>query len=377
MVSAAQEVIPQLVQAQEAQLVSTSTHVSTADDADTQEKSADAVAKKQDNVTELISSTLPMAIGAVNETRKEAAEVIRGARSKATEVLTGVSSRGGSVLCSAQVRIGKVFMQAKEQAANVQTRLNGVAVTWKSQVSRAVDNIQGRISTAVLEPITAYGAKMSKAAKTAKQASLETTYAVRAAITSSHQRFLEHTTEIVENARAQALGTFQNTTSRAQAAALKTKAKALELRKSAREVASDGKYQAVAAGAVGGAVTMGATGGATGLATGGAVGAAVGLIPALFTFGLSIPIGAAVGGGVGLFVGTAFGGSAGALGGGAASYGVYSKRAEIRNGACHTLVKVGHAAGTVRAKAAASVDFVKEQASAVRTRIVNRTPSLD
>jgi len=58
-------------------------------------------------------------------------------------------------------------------------------------------------------------------------------------------------------------------------------------------------------------------------------------VPAIFTFGLSIPVFAAVGGGAGLCVG----GATGALGGGAAGYGIYTKKAEIRQGAASVVAR--------------------------------------
>lgn len=149
--------------------------------------------------------------------------------------------------------------------------------------------------------------------------------------------------------------------------------KASEVRAAAVEVAADRKYQATAVGAAGGAAALGATGGVAGLATGTIIGVAVGFVPALFTFGLSIPIGAAIGASTGLVIGTGVGGAAGALGGGAAGYGAYSKRGEIREGAQNTLNKVGDCAEYVKDKANASVGYVKQKASMVRTRIAGGT----
>lgn len=141
-------------------------------------------------------------------------------------------------------------------------------------------------------------------------------------------------------------------------------------RTKAVEVATDANFQAAAVGAAGGAAALGATGGASGLLAGASVGAMFGLIPAIFTFGLSIPIGAAIGGGAGLVVGATVGSAAGALGGGAAGYGAYSKRSEIRDGAQHTMSKVNTYTDYMKGRAYASADYVKEKASVVRTRLV-------
>merc|ERR1712100_450883 len=90
-------------------------------------------------------------------------------------------------------------------------------------------------------------------------------------------------------------------------------------------------------------------GGAFGTACGVVVGSAAGLIPALFTFGLSIPAGAVVGGAGGLCVGS----SSGALVGGAAGFGGYKYRVEIKNGVI-----------VVKRKAQAAVDETKKTAQA-------------
>lgn len=149
--------------------------------------------------------------------------------------------------------------------------------------------------------------------------------------------------------------------------------KASEVRAAAVEVASEGKFQATAVGAASGAAALGVTGGAAGMATGTVIGAAIGIVPAIITFGLSIPIGMAIGASTGLVLGTGVGGTAGALGGGAAGYGAYAKRSEIREGAQQTLAKVGDCAEFVKDKASASVGFVKQKAAMVRTRLVGGT----
>merc|ERR1712217_236784 len=94
-----------------------------------------------------------------------------------------------------------------------------------------------------------------------------------------------------------------------------------------------------------------------GLATGAVAGGVVGILPALFTFGLSIPVFAVIGGSAGLCVGTAVGGTTGAVGGGAVGYGVYTKRAEIAEGACkcqtYTTTKLADVKAFVESKTTA------------------------
>merc|ERR1711972_955164 len=87
-------------------------------------------------------------------------------------------------------------------------------------------------------------------------------------------------------------------------------------------VAKNPHAQVTAASAAAGGVAVAVPCGTIGL-VGGAI---VGLVPAVFTFGLSIPVFAVAGGGAGLCLG----GATGALGGGAAGYGVFAKKAEIR-----------------------------------------------
>lgn len=175
--------------------------------------------------------------------------------------------------------------------------------------------------------------------------------------------------------------------------------KAYMLSGRAREVAADSKFQATAASTAGGAIALGASGGTAGLAVGSAIGAAVGLVPALFTLGLSIPIGAAIGGGSGLVLGTVAGGTCGAVGAGAAGYGVYSKKEQIsrhaeyawdaaaettsrvkeRSAAAmgHAVERAGETADYARAKANASASFVSGKVSAARARLVGRSGAGD
>lgn len=72
-------------------------------------------------------------------------------------------------------------------------------------------------------------------------------------------------------------------------------------------------------------------------------------------------------------LGAAVGTTAGAVGGGAAGYGAYAKRDNIKAGAEQTLAKVSGCAEYVKGTALASAGYVKEKASVVRTRLVGGT----
>jgi len=167
-----------------------------------------------------------------------------------------------------------------------------------------------------------------------------------------------------------------------------TSVKIGELRDASKEAlaatkhfASKKSVQTTAASAVGGAMTMGAGGAVTGAAAGSMVGATMGLPLALFTFGLSIPFGAALGGGAGLVVGATTGASAGAVGAGAAGYGAYQHRGEIRSAANKVTTKASSGVEFVKGRASSSAEFVKgtaqksahwtkDVASATRARVM-------
>jgi len=161
-----------------------------------------------------------------------------------------------------------------------------------------------------------------------------------------------------------------NTRISVEAKASDAKVRAQELAAATQTFASKKSVQTTAASAVGGAAVMGAGGAATGAVTGGLAGAAAGLPFALFTFGLSIPIGAAMGGVSGAVVGTAAGTTAGALGGGAAGYGGYQYRSEIRGAAEAVGAKANNGAAFVKGTAQKSADYAKEVAASTRARLV-------
>jgi len=146
-------------------------------------------------------------------------------------------------------------------------------------------------------------------------------------------------------------------------------AKAKELSLATKDFASKRSVQTTAASAVSGAMAMGTGGAVTGVATGSIAGAAAGLPFALFTLGLSIPVGAVLGGGAGLVVGVTTGATVGAMGGGAAGYGAYQHRDEIRSTAGAVAAKANSGAEFVKGTVQKSADWTKELASATRARL--------
>merc|ERR1719323_409858 len=155
----------------------------------------------------------------------------------------------------------------------------------------------------------------------------------------------------------------------AQAKAKLTRAKAVELKVATGELVASKSFQATAASATGGATVLGAGGGAAGLAVGGAAGALAGLPLALVTFGLSVPAGAVFGGGAGLAMGAATGASIGAVGGGAAGFGAYSKRDDIHKAASKVASTVGDGTSYVRGKVGDGTVYVRGKAWGARTRL--------
>merc|ERR1719323_1717033 len=163
----------------------------------------------------------------------------------------------------------------------------------------------------------------------------------------------------------------------AQAKAKLTRAKAVELKVATGELVASKSFQATAASATGGATVLGVGGGAAGVAVGGTAGALAGLPLALFTFGLSVPVGAVFGGGAGLAVGATTGASIGAVGGGAAGFGAYSKRDDIRKAASKVASTVGDGTAYVKGKASQSRTLLQSAASGARERLVGGKKSIE
>jgi hypothetical protein len=150
-----------------------------------------------------------------------------------------------------------------------------------------------------------------------------------------------------------------------KAAARAAKSRAVDAAERACDVARDRTVQTTAASAAGGAVAMGTSGAAAGFVGGATIGAAMGVPAALFTFGMSIPIGAAVGSAAGFCTGAAVGGGVGLVGGGAAGYGVYTKKDKLRNRMVESWANLKHGAGSATSRTC-------ESAADLRSRIVGR-----
>merc|ERR1719414_586018 len=179
-----------------------------------------------------------------------------------------------------------------------------------------------------------------------------------------------YSAETAAAARARASVVLTDAKTLAQAKAKLTKAKAVELKVATGELVASKSFQATAASAAGGATMLGAGGGAAGLAVGGVTGVLAGLPFALFTFGLSVPAGAVFGGSAGLAMGAATGASIGAVGGGVAGFGAYSKRDDIRKAANLVASKVGDGTVYARTKASQSRTLLESAASGARARLV-------
>eukprot|EP00933_Yihiella_yeosuensis_P014927 TRINITY_DN13167_c0_g1_i1.p1 TRINITY_DN13167_c0_g1~~TRINITY_DN13167_c0_g1_i1.p1 ORF type:complete len:461 (+),score=100.69 TRINITY_DN13167_c0_g1_i1:101-1384(+) len=104
-----------------------------------------------------------------------------------------------------------------------------------------------------------------------------------------------------------------------------------------------------------GALVLGTPGGAFGAISGVIVGGAAGILPALLTFGLSIPAGALAGGVTGLVVGSTSFGSVG----GAAGYGLYRYRIEVKGGIITARIKLMKTTEAGHAKLHALADRTK------------------
>merc|ERR1719245_103366 len=226
-----------------------------------------------------------------------------------------------------------------------------------------------------MTPISASIAKVMSTVQGMKAAGLSYLTSARQAASVAYwslkQKGLKaYSAETAAAARARASVALADAKTLAQAKAKLTRAKAVELKVATGELVASKSFQATAASATGGATMLGAGGGAAGLAVGGAAGALAGLPLALFTFGLSVPAGAVFGGGAGLAMGAATGASIGAVGGGVAGFGAYSKRDDIRKAANLVASKVSDGTGYVRGKASQSRTFIQSAASGARARLV-------
>merc|ERR1719245_970488 len=225
-----------------------------------------------------------------------------------------------------------------------------------------------------MTPISARVAKVLSTVQGIKAAGLSYATSARQAASVAYWSLKEkglkaYSAETAAAARARASVALTDAKTLAQAKAKLTRAKAVELKVATGELVASKSFQATAASATGGATMLGAGGGAAGLAVGGVTGALAGLPLALFTFGLSVPAGAVFGGGAGLAIGAATGASIGAVGGGVAGFGAYSKRNGIRQAASLVASTVGDGAVYAKGKASQSRMLLQSTASAARARL--------
>merc|ERR1719151_487912 len=253
----------------------------------------------------------------------------------------------------------------------VQTMTATYYVAFCIRLAQARSAVGATVNAKVMTPISACVAKVMSTVQGIKAAGLAYVTSARQAASVAYWSLKEkglkaYSAENAAAARAQVSVAVTDAKTLAQAKARLTRAKAVELKVATGELVASKSFQATAASATGGATMLGAGGGAAGLAVGGAAGALAGLPLALFTFGLSIPAGAVFGGGAGLAVGAATGASIGTVGGGAAGFGAYSKRDDIRKAASLVASKVGDGTVYARTKASQSRTLLQSAASGAR-----------
>eukprot|EP00435_Cladocopium_sp_Y103_P015615 s2192_g3.t2 len=303
---------------------------------------------------------LELAAVKVQSLKVEAVQSLASLKAKvldtAEEMKKGAVSRAQMLLASAKSlksTAAKKLADAKAAAGASYAKLRKDGVrTWSH------DNVQ-LAQEYVASSIASVDSAARSSYRNARATGLAFIESTRKSIKDRIQETVEGAKARVAAGRAKALETVDS-----------AKAKASEARDKAHAFAKNDHVRATAVGVAGGATTLGTTGAATGLCAGTVVGAAAGVVPALFTFGLSIPVGAALGAGAGLFMGTAVGATAGALSGGAAGYGAYAKRGEIQELRTKTMSRISSGVDIVKGKAAASADYIKDRASAARTRVV-------
>merc|ERR1719150_871284 len=226
-----------------------------------------------------------------------------------------------------------------------------------------------------MTPISACVAQVMSTAQGIKVSGLSYVTSARQAASVAYWSLKEkglkaYSAETAAAARARVSVALADAKTLAQAKARLTRAKAVELKVATGELVASKSFQATTTSATGGATMLGAGGGAAGVAVGGVAGALAGLPLALFTFGLSVPAGAVFGGSAGLAVGAATGASIGAVGGGAAGFGAYSKRDDIRKAASLVASTVGDGAVYAKGKASQSRTLLQNAASGARARLV-------
>jgi len=257
----------------------------------------------------------------------------------------------------------------------LQTMTTTYFAAFCTSLAQARSAVGATVNAKVITPISACVAKVMSTAQGIKAAGLSYVTSARQTASVAYWSLKEkglkaYSAEIAASARARAAGALTDAKTLAQAKAKLTRAKAVELKVATGELVASKSFQATAASATGGATMLGAGGGAAGLAVGGVAGALAGLPLALITLGLSVPAGAVFGGGAGLAVGATTGASIGAVGGGAAGFGAYSKRDDIRKAASKVASTVSDGTAYVKGKASQSRTLLQSAASGARARLV-------
>merc|ERR1719210_2305439 len=242
-------------------------------------------------------------------------------------------------------------------------------VACYSRFAQARSAVGATVNAKVMTPISTCVTKVMSTVQGIKAAGLSYVTSARQTASVAYWSLKEkglktYSAEIAASARARASAALTDAKTLAQAKAKLTRAKAVELKVATGELVASKSFQATAASATGGATMLGAGGGAAGLAMGSTAGALAGLPLALFTFGLSVPAGAAFGGSAGLAMGAATGASIGAVGGGVAGFGAYSKRNDFRQAASIMASTVGDGAIYAKGKVSQSRMLLQRAASA-------------
>jgi len=269
----------------------------------------------------------------LDETKVKAAEAL----AKATEPIT---SRFSAVLLKTQ----SARSAALERAYQARAAVLDLAASTKAVVVGLRADVQAKGIRACVQDLGTSGQLLARRRAACVKVGLERTRAKALA----HMEFVR-----------QQVGEAK------EAATLKAK----ELYAATGELVSQKSFQTTAASAIAGAATLGSGGAATGAVTGGVAGAVGGLPLALFTFGLSIPAGAVVGGSTGLVLGTAAGATTGFFGGGAAGYGVYQKKDDIRGAVSSVYTKASGGAEFVKGRAVKSAEYAKDAVVAAKARL--------
>lgn len=275
---------------------------------------ADVADPTSDGSPETAQSTDPPSISC--RATEAASHVHQQAMQRATEAVSTVSeSVAGAATC--------VRGKTTEAAAWASEAATDAAIAAREKAKQRASEGASALSESVAGAATRVREKTSEVSSNTRQRVI------------AAASVLSHASDTVLAVRDQATSAARQlpalrATERASSAALVLKERTDELRDSAVLLAQDPKAQVTAASAVGSAVVVGSIGIATGSLAGGVVGCAAGVPAALFTLGLSVPVGGVLGTSTGFCVGGAVGSTVGLVGGGAAGYGVYTKKDDLR-----------------------------------------------